>query len=210
MTNLKLKVCGMTSLQQVEQLAELGVDYAGFIFYKTSPRFVGDKIAAADLRSFTKIQKVGVFVNETESRIRETIMAYGLDAVQLHGEESPLLCAALEASVRVIKAFRLRGDEDLSALLQPYAAAASYFLFDTKAQAYGGTGQKFTWSVLEQTAIGRPYFLSGGIGPQDIEPLQAFTAQNDVFALDVNSRFETTPGIKDMAQVAAFVNQLKK
>lgn len=209
MNDLKLKVCGMTSLEQVEQLAALGVDYAGFIFYEASPRFVGDKMDPAALRSLTKIQKVGVFVNEKDARIREAIEAYGLNAVQLHGEESPDQCAALETSVPVIKAFRLQGNEDLNVLLQPYAAAASYFLFDTRAPAYGGTGKKFDWSVLEQAAIPRPYFLSGGIGPEDIEQLWAFTTQHDVCALDVNSRFETSPGVKDMNQVAAFVTGLK-
>lgn len=199
----------MTSIQQVQELAALGADYAGFIFYEKSPRFVGSKIAAQDLKAFAGIQKVGVFVNETAGQILQVVSDYGLDAVQLHGDETPEVCKVLFAGVTVIKAFRVKGDEDLAALLAPYEDYVDYFLFDTKAQEYGGTGKKFDWSVLEQARINKPYFLSGGIGTGDIEQVKLFTAANPVFSLDVNSKFETAPGVKDMVQVQRFIEAIQ-
>nr|WP_317236193.1 phosphoribosylanthranilate isomerase [Niabella hibiscisoli] len=159
MNQPRIKVCGMTSMQQVEELAALGVDYAGFIFYEKSPRFVGSKVVAANLKAFSGIQKVGVFVNETAEKILQIVTDYGLDAVQLHGDETPEHCKALSAETTVIKAFRVKGDENLNEVLASYEDCVDYFLFDTKAQEYGGTGKKFDWSVLERTSINKPYFL---------------------------------------------------
>ena len=160
MSQLKLKVCGMTSIRQLQQLAELGVDYAGFIFYEKSPRFVGDKIRPEKLKAFTTIKKVGVFVNESVDNILSIVEECGLDLVQLHGDESPQFCELLKAKTTVIKAFRVKGNEDVSFLIQPYENVVDYFLFDTKAQDYGGTGKKFDWSVLEKLTITKPFFLS--------------------------------------------------
>ncbi len=199
----------MTSLQQVEELAGLGIDYAGFIFYEKSPRFIGSKVAAADLKAFTGIQKVGVFVNETEERILQAIAAYGLNAVQLHGDETPELCMTLSAQTSVIKAFRVKGDENLNEMLAPYEDCVDYFLFDTKAQEYGGTGKKFDWSVLERSSINKPYFLSGGIGVDDSDQVKAFINNNNVFSLDVNSKFEIEPGVKDIEQVRLFIQDIQ-
>jgi phosphoribosylanthranilate isomerase len=209
MSNAKIKVCGMTSLQQVRELAAWGADYAGFIFYQKSPRFVGDKISGTDLKAFAGIQKVGVFVNETADRILQVVSDYGLHAVQLHGDETPEFCKALFAEITVIKAFRVKGDENLAALLAPYEDYVDYFLFDTKAQEYGGTGKKFDWSVLEQAHINKPYFLSGGIGAGDVEQVKGFMAANPVFSLDVNSKFEIEPGVKDMEQVKRFIQDIR-
>ncbi|MGE9312710.1 phosphoribosylanthranilate isomerase [Niabella sp. CJ426] len=209
MSQPRIKVCGMTSMQQVEELAALGIDYAGFIFYEKSPRFVGNKIAAADLKALTGIQKVGVFVNETIEKILHAVACYGLDAVQLHGDEAPELCMALSAETTVIKAFRVKGDENLTELLIPYEDCADYFLFDTKAQEYGGTGKKFDWSVLERSSINKPYFLSGGIGVDDAVQVKEFISANHVFSLDVNSKFEIMPGVKDMEQVRRFIQGIQ-
>ncbi|MGC4231650.1 MAG: phosphoribosylanthranilate isomerase [Niabella sp.] len=206
---LKIKVCGMTDMQQVEQLAAMGADYAGFIFYEKSPRFAGNKLAAADLKGFASIQKVGVFVNESVDVILQTVDEYGLNAVQLHGDETADFCSGIKGKVTVIKAFRVKGDEDLSEILKPYEKAADYFLFDTKAQEYGGTGKKFDWSVLSKGNITKPYFLSGGIGMDDMEQVKQFTLTNNVFALDVNSKFETAPGTKDMESVKKFLRGIK-
>ncbi|WP_346239466.1 phosphoribosylanthranilate isomerase [Niabella insulamsoli] len=209
MKEIKIKVCGMTSLEQVRQLAAMHIDYAGFIFYEKSPRFLSDKIAPADLRSVAGIKKVGVFVNEATDKIRTAVKDYGLDAVQLHGDETPEFCRTLRSETAVIKAFRVSGDEDLSAMIKPYEANVDYFLFDTKAKEYGGTGRKFDWSVLEKSAIVKPYFLSGGIGLNDGEQLRAFTSANEVFSLDVNSKFETEPGVKDLELVKSFLSKIK-
>lgn len=200
----------MTAMQQVQQLAELGLDYAGFIFYEKSPRFVSGKIAAGDLKAFTAIQKVGVFVNETIENILHTVAVYGLNAVQLHGDETPAFCKALRGEVTVIKAFRVRGDETaLAALLASYEDSVDYFLFDTRAQEYGGTGKKFDWSILAHTPINKPYFLSGGIGVADAAAVKAFMANDPVFSLDVNSKFETAPGVKDMKQLQQFIQDIR-
>ena len=199
----------MTSMQQVEQLAELGVDYAGFIFYPKSPRYVVGKINPEELKAFHRLKKVGVFVNESEGDVLNMVADYGLDAVQLHGDETAEFCKALQDKITVIKVFRVRGDEDLVAMLQPYEAVVDYFLFDTKAQEYGGTGLKFDWSVLQQSVVNKPYFLSGGIGLTDVSQIQDFVKSNIVFALDVNSKFETTPGVKDMDKVKRFVEEIK-
>lgn len=199
----------MTDMQQVEQLAAIGVDYAGFIFYEKSPRFAANKLAAADLKAFSAIQKVGVFVNESIEMILQTVDEYGLNAIQLHGDETADFCDGIKEKVTVIKAFRVKGDENLSEILKPYEKAADYFLFDTKAQEYGGTGKKFDWSVLSKANITKPYFLSGGIGLDDVEQVKQFTLTNNVFALDVNSKFEIAPGIKDIESVKEFLGSIK-
>lgn len=208
MSQTRIKVCGMTSMQQVQELAAAGVDYAGFIFYEKSPRFVAGKITAGDLKAFTGIQKVGVFVNETAGMILQTVAEYGLDAVQLHGDETPELCSVLLTETTVIKAFRIKGGENLADLLKPYEGCAHFFLFDTKAQEYGGTGKKFDWSVLAHTPINKPYFLSGGIGVDDVAQVKMFTTNHPVFSLDVNSKFEIAPGVKDMDKVRRFMQDI--
>lgn len=199
----------MTSLQQVQQLAGIDVDYAGFIFYHKSPRFVENKIDPLQLKALTSIQKVGVFVNESKETILQKVDEYGLNMVQLHGDEAPGFCMLLKEKVEVVKAFRVKGDESLAEILMPYEGAADYFLFDTKAQEYGGTGKKFDWSVLENAAISKPYFLSGGIGSSGMKQVKLFTAANDVFSLDLNSRFETAPGVKDIDAIREFCRNLK-
>ncbi|AHF16710.1 N-(5'-phosphoribosyl)anthranilate isomerase [Niabella soli DSM 19437] len=204
-----MKVCGMTQLQQVAQLAALGVDYAGFIFYPASPRYVAGKIEPAALKALAGIKKVGVFVNATVETIRETVAAYGLEAVQLHGEETPEFIRSLNINAKIIKVFRLKGDEDIAGLTDPFEKEAAAFLFDTKAKEYGGTGQKFDWSALRSAVLGKSWFLSGGIGPKDITDLKSFLADQEVYALDVNSRFETAPGIKDMGLIEKFIKGLK-
>ncbi|MFT4093735.1 MAG: phosphoribosylanthranilate isomerase [Niabella sp.] len=208
MNNPKIKVCGMTSLAQVAQLTAIGVDYAGFIFYEKSPRFVGNKINPADLKVLTGLKKVGVFVNETEENILNAVDRYGLDMVQLHGDEPPQFYDRLKSKADVIKVLRVQGNENLNDLLAPHHHA-HYFLFDTKAGAYGGTGKKFDWSVLESQHFTRPYFLSGGIGAGDTEQVKAFTAANTVFALDINSKFETAPGVKDIQMIQEFVKMIR-
>lgn len=204
----------MTQLQQVKQLAELGVDYAGFIFYENSPRYVVGKIQPGELKSLhAEILKVGVFVNETEDKILKIAAAYGLDFVQLHGDETPDFCRNISAHIKIIKAFRLQGDEDVIALMKDYTEAADLFLFDTKAKDYGGTGKKFNWDILQQTSLNKPYFLSGGISYTDVDLLNDFiknSIYNDLYALDINSKFETEPGVKDINLVTRFVDEIRR
>ncbi|MBZ4190271.1 phosphoribosylanthranilate isomerase [Niabella beijingensis] len=208
MTRPLIKVCGMTQLQQVAQLAAMGVDYAGFIFYPPSPRYIGGNIDPAALKRLNGIKKAGVFVNATVEEVLDAVAAYGLDMIQLHGDETPELCSRLKNAAEIVKVFRITGKEDLKQLTSPYTDVADAFLFDTKAKEYGGTGKKFDWSGLQHAEPGVPYFLSGGIGPDDLEELKAFLTANTVHALDVNSKFETAPGIKDIRLLEHFLNRL--
>ena len=157
-----------------------------------------------------QLKKVGVFVNETLDTILKTVEEWGLDFVQLHGDEPPKFCEQVHAYVKTIKAFRLDGVADIEWKVYPYIDFIDLLLFDSGGNgSYGGTGQKFNWNVLEQNSIGKPFLLSGGIGPDDITQVKSFASfQQDMIAVDVNSKFETSPGIKDMEKVRLFLNAL--
>lgn len=201
----------MTQIEQVQQLAEMGVDYAGFIFYEKSPRYVVGKIQPEELKGFTGINKVGVFVNEEFETILKIVDEYGLNYVQLHGDENPDFCKRISNHVKTIKAFRVRGDEDLDFLIDGYYNAVDFYLFDTKAKEYGGTGKKFDWNILQQTSFDKPYFLSGGIGRDDENLVKDFIKGdvcNNVYALDLNSKFEDAPGIKNIEKLKMFIDQI--
>lgn len=213
MFSIKIKVCGITQIEQVHQLTTLGVDYAGFIFYEKSPRFVVGKIDPADLKSVgNRIEKVGVFVNEDYDTVINTVEKYGLNYVQLHGDETSDFCKRVSSNVKTIKAFRLAGEEDLPNMVKGYVEFVDYFLFDTKAKDYGGTGKKFEWDILQTSAIGKPFFLSGGIGPDDTFAIKSFIDKNvndNLYALDLNSKFELTPGIKNIESLKTFIDTLR-
>lgn len=208
---MNTKVCGITQLKQLQQLDGLDIDFAGLIFQKDSPRYVGDKIAAADLKnSDFDLKKVGVFVNADYDEIMQVVEDYGLDVVQLHGEESPELCEELSEEVEVIKAFKV-GDNKVSIdeLVADYDEVCDYYLFDTASPAVaGGTGKQFDWKLLSKAKIEKPFFLSGGIGVDDIAKLKAFK-HPDYYAVDINSKVEKEPGVKDMGLVLQFRQGLK-
>jgi phosphoribosylanthranilate isomerase len=211
---MNIKVCGITQLKQLQQLDRLNIDFAGLIFYKESPRYAGNTISGRDLRdSDFELKKVGVFVDAAYDEIMKTIDAYGLDIVQLHGSEEPLLCESLSDSVEVIKVFSV-GASDAKAvdeLLEEYDEVCDYYLFDTAVPdgAKGGTGVQFNWKVLADSRIEKPFFISGGIGPDDTAKLKKFK-HPDFFGVDINSRFEKEPGVKDLAMVLQFKQGLKK
>lgn len=210
---MNIKVCGITQLKQLQQLEALNIDYAGLIFYKDSPRYMGDKISGKEIKEADfDIKKVGVFVNPSYSELLDAIDEYGLDIVQLHGNETPEMCEELSAEVEVIKAFRIAGDVsiDIDEMVMPYDAACDFYLFDTAGlkESFGGTGQQFDWSILKKAKIEKPFFLSGGIGPDDAQKVKAFK-HPDFFAIDVNSKFETAPGVKDMAALLKFLQAFK-
>lgn len=193
----------------MKALAEMGVDYAGLIFYPRSARYAGEKLAGAqrEIKDFS-IKKVGVFVNEEAEEIKRKIKHFGLAAVQLHGDESAEFCKDLMLHAAVIKVFRMGDQTDIETMLAPFRDACDYYLFDTDTNSYGGSGKQFNWAVLESVVIDKPFFLSGGIGPGDVEKIKRF--QNPfMYAVDVNSRFETAPGVKDLGSVQAFINNLK-
>jgi phosphoribosylanthranilate isomerase len=209
---MNIKVCGITEMKQLQQLDGLDIDFAGLIFYKESPRYIGDKISKQDLKKADfDLKKVGVFVNPEMIDVLDTIDDYGLDAVQLHGDESPEMCEDLSSEVEVIKVFRIKDNNvDIDAMVKDYDAVCDYYLFD-KATDYsiGGTGQQFDWSILTKAKIEKPFFLSGGIGPDDAPKVKAFK-HPDFFGVDINSLFEKEPGVKDMSKVLHFRQAMKK
>lgn len=208
---MKLKVCGIKKVEQLQQLQKLGVDYAGLIFYEGSKRYAHEKLYSfkSQIRNL-EIKKVGVFVNANMGFLKSLIQYYYLDAVQLHGDETPQVCESVRSRAEVIKVFRI-GDatKNIDKLIKPFQAVCDYFLFDTDTAAYGGSGKRFDWTVLEKAAINKPFFLSGGIGPEDVGLLKTFT-HPFLYAVDVNSRFEVRPGVKDMGLLKPFVNAFKQ
>ena len=209
---MNIKVCGITELKQLQQLDGLEIDYAGLIFYKQSPRYIGEKISKKDLKHADfDLKKVGVFVDPDLSDVIDAIDDYGLDVVQLHGNESPELCDDLSTEVEVIKAFRINEDSDIDEMVAPFDAACDFYLFDTKPptqETFGGTGNQFDWKILSRAKIEKPFFLSGGIRPDDGPKLKAFR-HPDLFGVDINSKFETAPGIKDMKLILQLKQSLK-
>jgi phosphoribosylanthranilate isomerase len=252
---MKIKVCGITSIEQMQQLKELGADYAGMIFYEGSKRFVGaiknEKLKIKNV----DIAKIGVFVNADFDTVTKAVDDYGLTAVQLHGDETDEFCLELMDKVKVIKVFRIADQNDIDDLILPFQNVCHYFLFDTdgplqtspgrgglantqpllgqdasqnnlssssKVSAdggpsyregsgmglYGGTGKQFDWNILRSAKINKPFFLSGGIGLEDVEKLRSFN-HPFCYAVDVNSRFETEPGMKDMNKVESFIKAVR-
>ncbi len=208
---MKIKVCGVTQIEQLKQLDELGIDYAGLIFYERSPRYVLNKLRSeAVYKLELKIQKVGVFVNTSEEDIMTQIELYGLDIVQLHGDETPAFCKHTSNAVSVIKAFRItkNNEQNIDWMIKPYEDVCDYYLFDTNRKgAYGGTGEKFDWKIFKNNKIYKPFFLSGGIGLNDIDKIKMFH-HPFFYALDVNSKVEVSEGIKNIQAITELVNQL--
>ena len=199
---MNIKVCGLTQLKQIQQLDALNVAFAGLIFHKDSPRYVVGKIAKDELKDADfDLKKVGVFVNADYDEIMQMIDDYGLDVVQLHGDETPELCEELSDEVEVIKAFSISDKiTSIDDMIVDYDDVCDYYLFDTASKngKVGGTGEKFDWKLVKKSKIEKPFFLSGGISLDDLELIKSFK-HPDYFGIDVNSRFEKSPGIKDMA-----------
>lgn len=203
----------MTKPEQVKQLDEMGVEFAGFIFYPKSPRYVFKSMPATEIKKIRgKINKVGVFVNADADEILKIVDACGLYLVQLHGDENPRVCERIANYVSVIKAFRISEDDNIEWKIREYYDAVDMYMFDTEGVGYGGTGKKFNWQLLKEQNIHKPFFLSGGISPDDAENLKLFQndpVAKDLFAVDINSKFEIMPGVKDMDKVKLFVDKLK-
>ena len=209
---MRLKVCGMTDPAQVTELERMGVSFAGFIFYPKSPRYVLRRMTTEQIKAFKNINKVGVFVNASVDEVKHMVDECRLHMVQLHGDETPKYCEKIADYISVVKAFRISEDDNIEWKIREYMDVCDMFLFDTEGAGYGGTGKKFDWKLLQHTQIGKPYFLSGGIAPGDAPAIKTFMqepAAKALFALDVNSKFETAPGIKDMELVKGFLEQIK-
>ena len=201
---MKLKICGMKYQANIQEVAALQPDYLGFIFYEKSPRFCNGELPEIP----NTIAKVGVFVNAPLSEILNKIKAYNLQLVQLHGEESPEICEVLRLiNIKVIKTFSIDDTFDFETL-RPYEPVCDYFLFDTKGKHYGGNGTTFNWEILKKYPSQKPFFLSGGIGFEEISKLKQLNLP--IYALDVNSKFETEPGLKNSNACKKIIQILKQ
>lgn len=246
LNNLKIKVCGMREKENISQLCKLHPDYIGFIFYSKSKRYVGKKIDNKILKSIPEnIKKVGVFVNEDFSELEQIIELNKLNAVQLHGDETPEYCEkAKQKNVIVIKAFRVGAGFNFNAINE-YKKYCDFFLFDTMTESFGGSGKKFNWDILKNFDNEKPIFLSGGISLNDAQELinladiknkpqnknnsqscnidlrkmeQSFSSAEsanggegglNIHALDINSKFEFEPGVKNIELVKQFINKIR-
>jgi len=205
---MQFKVCGITNIEQAKAIASQGVHYIGFIFYPSSKRYALANLSVEDIAAFKPAiaKKVGVFVNETIENVLDTARKAGLDMIQLHGDEDASYCAAIQAAFPVIKVFRVSKTIPDFTFFENVAA---YYLFDTDSALYGGTGQHFNWEIIKKTSFNKPFFLSGGIGINDVQGIQvlkAAAAGKDLVALDMNSKFETSPGIKNIELIKTFID----
>ena len=208
---VKIKVCGMKNAANIAAVSQLMPDYLGFIFYPGSKRFIGNtgEEVRTEIDKLATVVRTGVFVNDSAGVVLDRVKEFGLDAVQLHGGESPETCLELKvAGCEVIKAFGLDESFDFS-LLTKYEQVCDYFLFDTKTDSHGGSGTAFNWKLLEKYALDKPYFLSGGLGPENIEQIQSINDER-LYAVDLNSKFETQPGIKDVQKLEQAFKRLKQ
>lgn len=204
----KLKVCGLTQLGQIQELISMNTDFLGFIFYERSPRYVLNHLSLEDISSINHQGKVGVFVNEELEKVIEITTQAKLNYIQLHGDENEIYVAELkeklDSTVGIIKVIRM-GDhshENKDKILSKDQLSINYYLFDTDSKAFGGTGKQFDWNILNEIKIPLPYFLSGGISEENIDNIKMLIQKP--FALDINSKFETEPGNKDLKKISLF------
>ena len=224
MNKLIVKVCGMRDGENIREVAELGVDWIGMIFWEKSPRnvtmipthagIIPDRGSLSPLTTHQSPLRVGVFVDEMAQNIITRVVNFKLDLVQFHGHETPTLIRNLRLTldpdispgVKFIKAISVSGRDDVAAY-RDYEDCVDYFLFDTKCPSAGGSGCKFDWSVLDAYDSEKPFLLSGGIGPNDAEKIRNFHHPKCI-GIDLNSRFETEPGMKDIEKLKNFLKQL--
>lgn len=206
---IKVKVCGMCDPLNVKEIGQTNPDFMGYIFYPGSPRYVGEEPEMAIFHNVPPgIKRIGVFLNEDNHKILNLSNRSGLDMIQLHGNESPVSCLQLKSSgLLIIKAFNIDNEFSFENLNQ-YMPGCDYFLFDTKSEKPGGSGRKFNWEKLEEYTQDKPFFLSGGIGPEDSGIIKTIENRG-FFAVDVNSRFEDAPGIKNVDLVKTFIKSIK-
>ena len=214
---IKLKVCGLTKLDQIVELMQMNIDFLGFIFYEKSPRYVLNALTLNEIKSIQHRGKVGVFVNENIATILEISEKAGLNYIQLHGDENEDFIKKskqnLKEEVKIIKVFRIpivipRNEESQRFFTSLLAVQndIDYVLFDTDSKSFGGTGKTFDWQILNELEINIPYFLSGGISEENIENIKQLELQP--FALDINSKVEIEPGNKNINKIKIVKNLL--
>lgn len=210
---MKLKVCGLTKINQIQELISLNTDFLGFIFYEKSPRFVLNHLSLEEISEINHQGKVGVFVNETVEKISEISEKAKLSFIQLHGDEDEKFILQLRQilgnNIKIIKVIRIGNQsfDELQKTINQQPSTVNYLLFDTDGKAFGGTGKTFDWQILNEIEIPIPYFLSGGISLENIHQLS--TINHQPLALDINSKFETEPGIKNLEKIKTFKSLLK-
>ena len=202
---MRLKVCGMRELENISALSELNPNYIGFIFWSESSRFVDKKTPPLD----KKIIKTGVFVDATFDYILTKIKDHQLDAVQLHGQESCSYCKVIkDYGLKVIKSFSIKNTFDFNTL-EDYENSCDYYLFDTKGKLPGGNGFTFDWKILNEYPSQKPFFLSGGIGVDNLNEIKKLVKTKlPIHAIDVNSKFETAPGNKNIELLKKFKKKI--
>ena len=207
-----IKVCGMRDAENIREVEALGIDLMGFIFWPKSSRYVSERPAYLP----TKCKRVGVFVDENIETVKRIAENYALDYIQLHGHETPDYIRSLRVAdgfpvdIRLIKALSISSRNDI-ATYRTYEGLVDFFLFDTKAQLPGGSGQQFDWSVLSAYDGNTPFLLSGGIGPDDAERLTDHPSpltSKHCLGIDLNSRFEVAPALKDINKLKTFIESL--
>lgn len=200
-----VKVCGLKEMNNINQLNEIDIDLMGFIFYNKSSRFIDLEI---NISHITK-KKVGVFVNESLKNIKKKIKNYNLNYVQLHGDETPKFSEKLMNYCKVIKAFRISENFDFDSTNQ-YTDCCDLFLFDTFSKNFGGSGKKFDWKRLKDFNK-KKFILSGGIDINSVDEINNIKNENDyLLGIDINSRFEISPGLKDIKKINMFLKKLNK
>ncbi len=207
--SVKIKVCGMKYQENILAIASCNPDYLGFIFYEKSKRFVDKELNTLTTVLLNKsIEKVGVFVNQPTPFIEDKVEKFGLDLLQLHGDESVEQCKELRfKGYKIIKAFQVDTNFDFK-ITEPYKKYVDYFLFDTKSEDFGGTGKKYDWSILKGYDNEIPLFLSGGLDLDSIEEIKKLNHLN-IHALDINSKFEVEAGKKDLKKVKLFIERIR-
>ena len=205
--DLKIKICGMRDKENILQILRFEPDYLGFIFFEKSSRYVQeDQMKEIIKLSFGETERVGVFVDEAFEKILDFADKGFFDVVQLHGNEAPEMVNALKnEGLEVIKVFSV--DDDFDAKILNKYTEADYFLFDTKGKLPGGNGVKFNWDVLGNSKIKKPFFLSGGLGVDDMEMINSFKSKN-LYALDFNSKLEDEPGLKNLSKVRKLMENI--
>ena len=211
---IKLKVCGLTKMDQIQELISLNTNFLGFIFYEKSPRFVLNHLSLEEISEINHQGKVGVFVNETVEKISEISEKAKLNFIQLHGDEDEefvkKLRLSLSKNIKIIKVIRIGNQsfDELQKTINQQPSTVNYLLFDTDSKTFGGTGKTFDWQILNEIEIPIPYFLSGGISLENIH--QRSTINHQPLALDINSKFETEPGSKNLEKIKNFTQIVKK
>ena len=211
---MKLKVCGLTKINQIQELISLNTDFLGFIFYEKSPRFVLNHLSLEEISEINHQGKVGVFVNETVEKISEISEKAKLSFIQLHGDEDEKFILQLRQilgnNIKIIKVIRIGNQsfDELQKTINQQPSTVNYLLFDTDSKTFGGTGKTFDWQILNEIEIPIPYFLSGGISLENIHQLS--TINHQPLAIDINSKFEIEPGNKNLEKIKKFTQIVNK